>query len=136
MSNRWLLALRVLLGVVWLYNGLWLKVLAPSPGHLAVVAGLPVFPGLSPQALLTIIGVGETALGVGSISGLWPRLVAWFQFFVLLLMNGIGILFSGAIAEPVHLLVQNLPLFFCILLVARYSVRRHSLFGPPGYDAR
>ena len=130
MNNRWLWALRVVLGVVWLYNGLWLKILAPSPEHLAVVAGLPGFLDMSPKDLLTAIGVGETALGVGSISGLWPRFVAWFQFFVLLLMNGIGIVFSGAIAEPLHLLVQNLPLFFCILLVIKYSSRRrHSLYG-------
>jgi uncharacterized membrane protein YphA (DoxX/SURF4 family) len=116
-----LFTLRVMLGCIWLYNGLWLKILHVSPQHLAVVQGLGWESVIAPALFLTVIGWSETLLALAIWSGRQYRLVSWLQFGVLLLMNLTGILFSSGIEEPMHLLVQNLPLFMCILIAARYG---------------
>ncbi len=115
-----LFALRVMIALIWLYNGLWLKVILLDAEHLAVVQGLEQT-WLSPENLLRLIGSCEILLAIGVLSGLFNRFVSIFQFVILLVMNTIGIVFSGAIAAPLGLLVQNLPLFFCIGLVAYYG---------------
>jgi uncharacterized membrane protein YphA (DoxX/SURF4 family) len=116
-----LIALRLSIAAIWLYEGLWLKILHPSPHELAVVEAVP-FGKLSPAQVLALIGAGETLMGLGVLSGLYPRFLAWFQGSVLVLMNGIGIAFShGAIADPVGLVLKNLPLLLCILVLGLYS---------------
>lgn len=121
MNPKLLFALRLMLGAIWLYNGLWLKILAVSPEHLAIVSGLNLGNQIQPHTLLTLIGAGETLLALGIWSGLFNRFVAWFQLSVLLATNTIAILFSGAIVQPIQLIFQNLPMFFCILIVALYG---------------
>lgn len=120
MNPYLLFALRIMLGLIWLYNGLWLKVMLLDAEHLAVVQGLGV-DFTSPENLLRLIGFAETLLTLGIWSGLFNRFVSIFQLVVLIVMNSIGIIFSGAIAEPLGLFVQNLPLFFCIIIVAIYG---------------
>ncbi len=121
MNPRLLFALRLMLGAIWLYNGLGLKILAVSPEHLAIVSGLNLGNLIQPRTLLTLTGAGETLLALGIWSGLFNRFVSWFQLSVLLAMNTITILFSGAIAQPIQLIFQNLPMFFCVLIVALYG---------------
>lgn len=118
-----LTAIRLSVAAIWLYEGLWLKIVRPVPHELAVVAAVAFGP-LSPERLLALIGGGETLLGLGVLSGLYPRFLAWFQGSVLVLMNGIGIAFShGAIADPVGLVLKNLPLLLCIIVLGLYSPR-------------
>lgn len=64
------------------------------------------------------IGFAETLLALAVASGAFCRPLAWFQIFILLAMNGIGILFGGGtIADPVGLLIHNLPLIACMALL-------------------
>lgn len=110
-----LIAFRIAVAAVWIYEGLWLKLLRPAPHELAVVASFAAGP-LSPRELLAVIGCGETLLGLGVLSGLFARLLAWFQGTLLVLMNGLGILFAGeAIADPFGLVIRNLPLLLCVV---------------------
>jgi uncharacterized membrane protein YphA (DoxX/SURF4 family) len=109
-----LVAMRLAVAAVWIYEGLWQKVLRPAPHELAVVQSVALGP-LAPLQLLQLIGIGETLLGLGVLSGLYARPLAWFQGVLLVLMNGIGIAFSGgAIADPAGLVLRNLPLLLCI----------------------
>jgi uncharacterized membrane protein YphA (DoxX/SURF4 family) len=121
MNPKLLFALRLTLGAIWLYNGLWLKIVATSPEHLAVVSGLNLGKFIQPHTLLTLIGVGETMLATAIWSGLFNRYVSWFQFGILLATNFIAILFSGAIAQPMQLIFQNLTMYFCIVIMAIYG---------------
>ncbi len=121
MNPKLLFILRLILGAVWLYNGLWLKLIAVSPEQLAIVSWLNLGGLIQPRTLLMVIGVCESVLALGIWSGLFNRFVSWFQFGVLLVMNSIAILFSGAIAQPADLIVQNLPLLGCIVVVALYG---------------
>jgi hypothetical protein len=106
---------------LWLHEGLWLKVVHPAPHELAVVESIAIGP-LSARQLLLLIGWGETFLGMGVLSGLYHRFLAWFQAVVLVLMNGIGVLFAGAaIPDPLGLVIHNLPLLLCILILGMHG---------------
>lgn len=114
-------ALRLSVAAVWIYEGLWLKILHPSPHELAVMRSVTVG-ALPPSRLLFLIGCGEILLGLGVLSGLYPRFLAWFQGIILVLMNGIGILFAGqAIGDPIGLVIHNLPFLLCIAVLGAYS---------------
>jgi uncharacterized membrane protein YphA (DoxX/SURF4 family) len=116
-----LAAIRLAVAAVWIYEGLWLKVVRPSPHELAVVASVAVGP-LSPSRLLFLIGWGEALLGVGVLSGLYSRFLAWFQGVLLVLMNGAGIAFAGGtIADPLGLVIHNLPFLLCMVILGVYG---------------
>lgn len=112
-----LTAVRLAVAAVWIYEGLWLKVVHPSAHELAVVGSVTIGP-LSPAGFLRLIGWGETVLGLGVLTGLYYRFLAWIQALLLVLMNGIGILIAGkAIADPLGLVIHNLPLLLCIAVL-------------------
>ncbi len=117
MNPPLLAIVRLAVAAVWIYEGLWLKVVRPAPHELAVAQSVTL--GLlSPITLLRVIGGGETLLGLGVLSGRYPRFLAWFQGLVLVLMNVLGILFAGsAIPDPVGLVIHNLPLLACIIVL-------------------
>lgn len=111
---------RVVLASVWLYNGLWLKVMVADAHHLAIVTALGTAEYIQPVDLLTLIGYCETLLAAGILSGLYFRFVSYFQVLVLLLMNILGIIFGGGnIANPAGLIVSNLPTIMCCLFIAK-----------------
>ena len=62
-----LLISRLALAAVWLYQGLWLKLLAPSH-HAGIVAEVP-FGG---PWLLPAIGIAESALAAWILTGRHP----------------------------------------------------------------
>jgi uncharacterized membrane protein YphA (DoxX/SURF4 family) len=110
---------RIALASVWLYNGLWLKVIALDPHHLEIVRSVSGGSSIAPVVLLRTIGCCETLLAIGILSGLFYRFVSYFQIAIVLVMNVIGSIFGGgAIAHPVGLIVSNLPLIMCALVVA------------------
>jgi uncharacterized membrane protein YphA (DoxX/SURF4 family) len=117
-SPYFVFAVRACVALVWLYEGLWLKLIRRAPHELAVVEGVGGFGPLTPLQFLQAVGAGETLLAVGVLSGLWWRGLAWFQIALLAAMNAVGILMGGgAIAEPAGLVVRNLPFVACIALV-------------------
>ena len=112
-----LLSVRLSMALVWLYNGLWLKIVAHDAHHRAIVAAVFGADWRANLALL-LIGCAETLLGLGIASGIAWRLVNIVQIGVLLAMNLVGIFFGGGeIAHPLGLLIQNLPLFCCATLI-------------------
>lgn len=122
--------LRCILAAIWLYNGLWLKVIVHNAHHLAIVSPIAPSIGLSALAMLQLIGSCETLLAFGILSGLFHRFVSYFQIGVIILMNIIGIVFGGgAIADPLGLIISNLPTLACAWLVALYGPGAYSLNG-------
>jgi uncharacterized membrane protein YphA (DoxX/SURF4 family) len=112
-----LAAIRLTVAAVWIYEGLWLKMIRPAPHELDVVRSVAIG-ALTPAQLLFAIGCGETLLGLGVLSGWFWRPLAIFQAILLILMNGIGIAFSGpAIPSPVGLVIHNLPFLLCIVVL-------------------
>jgi uncharacterized membrane protein YphA (DoxX/SURF4 family) len=131
MNPKIIFAIRCVLAAVWLYNGLWLKVIALDPHHLSIVTPIGHSLQISPETMLRSIGGLETLLGIGILSGLFYKFVSYFQIAIVLLMNFIGIIFGGgAIQHPLGLIVSNLPTLMCAWLVAAYGPGSYSLRLP------
>jgi len=93
---------------VWLYHGLWCKVLGRCPEQAQVVADLPGLGRRGPNVLLLGLGAAETVLAGWVISGVRPRLAAATGTALVLAMNAGGLAFGRRhIAAPKALLVEN-----------------------------
>jgi uncharacterized membrane protein YphA (DoxX/SURF4 family)/demethoxyubiquinone hydroxylase (CLK1/Coq7/Cat5 family) len=114
------LLLRVGLGAVWIYEGLVLTLLAPSPGLLALVARWQPFPG-NPAALLKALGVLEILLGLLLIRGWMIRSVAAVQCGLLALFTvGITVASPQGLLHPPGAASKNVALLafgLCLVLL-------------------
>jgi len=99
---------RVVVALVWLYEGLWCKLLSGCPSHAAIVQSLPQPLGSLADALLIAIGAAEVALACWILSGSKARAAFWAQALLLVLMNGGGLIWGRAsIADPASLMIHN-----------------------------
>jgi uncharacterized membrane protein len=106
MPPLWLLQAAV--AAVWLYEGLWCKVLGRSPHEFEVVAQVPFLAPATSHALLRLLGVVETALAVWILAGWQPIAAAVVQTALLVALNAAGIYFSRhRIPDPAGMLVKN-----------------------------
>ena len=94
---------------VWLYHGLWCKVLGRCEEQLRVLEDLPGMPRRAARPALVALGLAEVALAAWVISGRRARDAAVAETGLLALMNGGGFAFSRRhIAAPKALLAENL----------------------------
>ncbi len=103
-----LLAARAAVAAVWLYEGLWCKLLAPADRQLEIVGSLPgASSGLAAGAMTTI-GIIETAFGIIVLAGWAGRRAAAMQTAALICMNVGGLVFAGGlIPDPAGMVVHN-----------------------------
>lgn len=110
---------RLAIALVWLYNGLWCKLLGGCPDHAEIVAGAAADVGLPAAPVLWALGGAETAIALWVLSGRAPRAAAWTQTLLLVAMNGAGLLFGAeAIPRPGGLVVHNLVFLVLVWAVA------------------
>jgi uncharacterized membrane protein YphA (DoxX/SURF4 family) len=81
------LTLALAVAAVWLWHGLYHKLLAGAPRHLAIVQSVPLLGGEVGRAVLLAVGIGEVALAIWVITGWRPRTAAAVQTAALLAMN-------------------------------------------------
>lgn len=106
MPPLWLL--QVAVAAVWLYEGLWCKVLGRSRHEFEVVEQVPFLAPATSHALLRVLGLVETALGVWILAGWQPIAAAVAQTALLVALNSAGIYFSRQrIPDPAGMLVKN-----------------------------
>jgi uncharacterized membrane protein YphA (DoxX/SURF4 family) len=106
MPPLWLLQAAV--AAVWLYEGLWCKVLVRSSHEFDVVAQVRFLAPASAHALLRVLGLVETALALWILTGWQPRAAAIAQTVLLIALNSAGIHFSRhRIPDPAGMLVKN-----------------------------
>ena len=106
MPPLWLLQAAV--AAVWLYEGLWCKVLARSPHEFEVVEQVPFLAPSTSHALLRLLGVLEALLGAWVLSGWQPVAAALVQTGLLIGLNTSGIYFSrDRIPDPAGMVVKN-----------------------------
>ena len=78
-------ALRLLIGLVWLVNGLFCKVIGGVPRHQEIVATIL---GDEYAGFITIlIGCGEILLAFWILSGRFRSACGWLQIILVLTMN-------------------------------------------------
>ena len=117
---RWWFLLRIAVAAVWLYQGLWLKLLAVDARHLAIVASAPAC--IPPRFALGCIGAVETLFGLAVLLRWRPRLFAWLQIAALAAMNTAGILFAGErIPDIGGMLTMNLVFALAVWGLARHE---------------
>jgi DoxX-like family len=106
MPPLWLLQAAV--AAVWLYEGLWCKVLARSPHEFEVVEQVPFLEPSTSHALLRLLGVFEALLGAWVLVGWEPVAAALVQTGLLIGLNTSGIYFSrDRIPDPAGMVVKN-----------------------------
>ena len=109
MPSLWLLQAAV--AAVWLYEGFWCKVLARSRHEFEVVEQVPFLAPSTSHALLRVLGVLETALGMWVLTTWQPIAAAVVQTALLIGLNAAGIYFSRQrIPDPAGMVLKNAAL--------------------------
>jgi uncharacterized membrane protein YphA (DoxX/SURF4 family) len=113
MPPIWLV--RIAVAGVWIYEGLWCKILGRAPNELRVVQAVPHYGEPIGAIVLLALGWIELALGLWVLSGIAPGVCALVQTLLLVGMNGAGLLFSRhVIHDPAGMVFKN----FAFLVLA------------------
>jgi hypothetical protein len=109
----WLI--RVAVALVWLYEGLWCKILGREPRQFQVVEAVPRFGPRLGSAFLRLLGTVEVTMAAWALSGWAPLPCAVAQTALLVLLNANGLLWARhLIHDPGGMLVKN----FAFLVLA------------------
>jgi hypothetical protein len=102
----WLIRLAV--AAVWLYEGLWCKLLGGEPHQLEVVNAVPRYGPRVGALFLKVLGVVEVGIGLWALSGLLPLACALAQTILLVALNANGLLWARHIIhDPAGMVVKN-----------------------------
>jgi len=102
----WLI--HVAVAAVWLYEGLWCKLLGREPNQARVVGAVPQLGARFSVPFLKMLGIVEVVLALWVLSRLAPVLCALAQTVLLVALNICGLLFARElIHDPPGMLVKN-----------------------------
>ena len=125
MPPYWLI--RVAVAAVWLYEGLWCKLLRGEPREFEVVKAVPRYGPRFGVAFLMALGVTEVTIAAWVLSGVSPLLCAIAQTVLLVSLNANGLLFARhVIHDPRGMVVKN----FAFLVLAWVSASLPAGIGP------
>jgi len=114
-----LLLTRIAVAAVWLYEGLWCKILGGVPNQVEVVGAVPLFNARSAAFMLRAIGVAECGLALWVLSGWRPLAAAVAQTGLLVTMNSCGLLWARRIIpDPGGMVVKNFAFLVLAWVVA------------------
>lgn len=101
-------SVRTVVGGVWLYEGLWKKVLGRSPQERAILESVPGLSADGARAATLGLGIAESALAAWVFSGRRPRACAIVQTGLVVGMNAGGLAVGRQhIPDPAGLLARN-----------------------------
>jgi len=113
---------RAAVAAVWLYEGLWCKVLGRERRQVQVVEAVPKLGPLVGKRFLFMLGLGETMLGVWVLSGVSPGLCAIAQTVLLITLNVNGLLWARHIIhDPGGMVVKNVSFLLLAWVAAAMS---------------
>jgi hypothetical protein len=102
----WLIHIAV--AAVWIYEGLWCKLLRGQPHEFKVVEAVPWFGPRIGARFLMALGAVEVALAVWVLSRISPTLCAMAQTVLLVTLNANGLIWSRhVIHDPAGMVVKN-----------------------------
>lgn len=103
-----LLLVRGAVAAVWLYEGLWCKLLGREPRQMDVVQAVPKLGPIAGKTFLLALGVVETGLAAWVLSGRAATICAWTQTILLVTLNANGLLWARRIIhDPGGMVVKN-----------------------------
>jgi DoxX-like protein len=112
---------------VWLYEGLWCKLLGGVPSQLEVVGTVPLFNPRAATWVLRAIGVVECGLALWVLSGRQPYLAAAAQTVLLVSMNSGGLLWARRIIpDPAGMIVKNAAFLVLAWVVAAQAAHPYT----------
>jgi DoxX-like family len=101
--------LRAGVAAVWLYEGVWCKLLGRTPSQLAVVREVPRLGPRFGASFLMGLGLFETSIAVWVLVGVAPAVCAIVETALLILLNANGLLWARRlIHEPAGMVVKNI----------------------------
>jgi DoxX-like family len=104
-----LVIVRGAVAAVWLYEGLWCKVLGREPRQVQVVEAVPTLGPIVGKHFLKVLGGVEVALAAWVLSGEAPGLCAVAQSLLLVTLNTNGLLWARRIIhDPAGMVVKNI----------------------------
>lgn len=104
-----LILIRASVAAVWLYEGLWCKVLGRVRSQVQVVTSVPRLGPRFGAPFLKTIGVMEIALAAWVMAGLAPGVCAITETVFLVVLNANGLLWARHIIhEPAGMVVKNI----------------------------
>jgi hypothetical protein len=117
-----LLLVRGAVAAVWLYEGLWCKVLGRERHQIQVVEAVPRLGPLVGRSFLLALGLAETAIAAWVISGVTPGLCAIVQTVLLVALNANGLLWARhIIRDPGGMVVKNVSFLLLAWVAAAMS---------------
>jgi hypothetical protein len=116
-----LLLIQIAVAAVWLYEGMWCKVLGRSAHELEVVEATPLFSKRQAWWFLKLLGVYESLLALWVMAGWLPVWCALVQTLTLIGLNSGGLLFSRhLIPDPAGMVVKNAAFLVLAWVVAGF----------------
>ncbi len=117
-----LLLVRGVVAAVWLYEGLWCKLLGRERHQVQVVEAVPKLGRLVGRPFLMALGAVETALAVWVFSGVTPGWCAIAQTALLVTLNANGLLWARHIIhDPGGMVVKNVSFLTLAWVAAAMS---------------
>ncbi len=117
-----LLIVRGAVAAVWLYEGLWCKLLGREPHQLDVVTAVPKLGSLVGRPFLFALGLVETTLAIWVVSGFMPGLCAIAQTVLLVTLNANGLIWARHIIhDPAGMVVKNTSFLMLAWVAAAMS---------------
>lgn len=109
---------------MWLYEGLWCKLLRGEPHEFKVAAAVPRLGPADGAVLLRALGVAEVALALWTLSTAAPLDCAVAQTLLLVMLNGGGLLWARHIIhDPAGMIVKNFAFLVLVWVAASLPVR-------------
>lgn len=103
-----LLVLRCAVAAVWLYEGLWCKLLGGMARQIDVVTAVPKLGPLVGRPFLMLLGAFEVFIAAWVVSGVSPGACAAVQVALLVTLNVNGLLWARhLIHDPAGMVVKN-----------------------------
>ena len=102
----WLI--RVAVAAVWLYEGLWCKLLRGEPNQFRIVEAVPYMSPRAGGVFLKALGAVEVGLALWALSGIASLPCALAQTLLLVTLNANGLLWARhLIHDPGGMVVKN-----------------------------
>ena len=110
------------MGAVWLYEGLWCKLLGREPNQVRVVESVPKLGPIFGRTFLFALGLVETTIAAWVISGVAPGLCAVTQTALLATLNVNGLVWARhQIHDPGGMVVKNVAFLLLAWVTATMS---------------
>jgi uncharacterized membrane protein YphA (DoxX/SURF4 family) len=114
--------IRASIALVWLYQGLWCKLLGRLPQQKTLVAEVPFIGAATAETALVALGLIECCIAAWVLFGKQMRHAALVQTALLVAMNAGGIIWARRmIPDPGSMVVQNFAFLILIWIAAERS---------------